>query len=351
MHFLEKKLDRRRLAGNLRMLKTSEALIDFASNDYLGLANRCLSLECTGRGATGSRLLTGNSPEAEALEMKLSAFHGYEAGLLFNCGYMANLGLITTVAKEDDTILYDEAIHASVRDGIRISRARALSFFHNDLLHLEKRLKRASRYGGERFICIESLYSTDGSQAPLQAMCELASAYKAHLLVDEAHAVGVLGPQGRGLVAEYGLQSHVFAQVVTFGKAVGAFGSIVLGSKQLQCALINSATSFVYTTALPYSVLEIVSKNYEVLQRLESERAHLQKLMRLFSSETHIVAIPIPGNEAVQKAKQVYKEKGFEVSALMSPTVRRGQEMLRISLHAFNTEDEVLRLKELCKKL
>src|SRR5262249_569897 len=159
--------------------------------------------------------------------------HGYEAGLLFNCGYMANLGLLSAVAADEDLIFFDSAIHASSRGGIQLSQATAFPFKHNDVNHLEHRLKHCQTVGN-RFICIESVYSTDGSKALLPEIVQLAKRYEAHLIVDEAHAVGVFGPEGRGLVAEYDLTADVFAQVVTFGKAVGTYGAIVLGTHLLK---------------------------------------------------------------------------------------------------------------------
>lgn len=350
--------------GNLRKLHVSSDLIDFASNDYLGLArssNLATSVmqewemqisHLNGLGSTGSRLLTGNSFYAQGLEDRIARFHGYEAGLLFNCGYMANVGLLSAIASREDTIIFDAGVHASTRDGIRLSRAKALPFRHNTLEHLENRLKNCA-LRGDRFLCIESVYSTDGSTAPLFEISQLAQKYDAHLIVDEAHATGACGPNGRGLIAEYHLTNKVFAQVVTFGKALGAHGAIVLGSHTLKQALINFATPIIYTTALPLQMLAAIKCRYDLFPKLEQERQQLQNLIRFFrasypnSSTTHIQSVPIEGNENAKNTAQTLIDCGFDVRPLLSPTVQRGHEVLRICLHAFNTEKELALLLQM----
>jgi len=358
---LEKRLLKRTKLGNLRKLQTMQPPIDFSSNDYLGLA-RSPQLAASvfqewgtslgrlnGLGSTGSRLLTGNSTYAQSLEEKIAKFHGYESGLLFSCGYMANAGLLFAITNQESAIFFDAAVHASTHDGIRLSQAKAFPFRHNDLEHLENRLKTCSAQG-DRFICVESIYSTDGSMAPLTAISRLAREYGAHLIVDEAHAVGACGPRGRGLVAEHKLTTHVFAQVTTFGKALGTYGAIVLGNQVLKEALINFATSYIYTTALPFQTLAAIKCSYDLFPEMDQERAHLEKLIQIFrasysgSSLTHVQSVPIEGNGAVQEAAQAIVKQGFDVRPLMSPTVQRGHEVLRVCLHAFNTEDELTQL-------
>lgn len=348
---LEIKLNKCKKLGHFRSLKLSKQLIDFSSNDYLGLA-RCPRLaqliwqECQALplGSSGSRLLTGNSFYAQALEERIAAFHGYEAGLLFNCGYMANVGLLSALADESSTILFDAHVHASFYDGMRLGRACAFPFRHQDVDHLEQRLK--SRRQGPCYICVESIYSMDGSQANLKDISRLAKQYQAHLIVDEAHATGVCGPEGRGLLAAYGLTNDVFAHVVTFGKAVGVHGAIVLGSRMLKEFLINFARPCLYTTALPFYALAAIKCAYDIFPQLEKERLHLRHLSGFFegNSQTPIQPIFIKGNGAVQRASQLLAQKGFDVRALRSPTVQRGEERLRICLHTFNTEQEVMAL-------
>lgn len=343
---LEKRLLKREQLGNLRRLQLLQPLIDFSSNDYLGLARSSQLANVVVQGSTGSRLLTGNSLYAQNLEEKIAQFHGYESGLLFNCGYMANLGLLRAVTTQESVVIFDSAVHASTRDGVRLSRAKAFPFRHNDLDHLEHRLKTSASQE-DRFICIESIYSTDGSLAPLTEIARLAKKYEAHLIVDEAHAVGIWGPKGRGLVAEHNLTDQVFAQVATFGKALGAFGAIVLGSMTLKQTLINFATPFIYTTALPFHTLAAIKCSYDLFPEMDQERRHLHKLIQESKAMSQIQSIPIKGNEAVKRRAQAIAHQGFDVRPLMSPTVRRGHEALRICLHAFNTSEELEKLKRL----
>lgn len=365
---LKNRLRQREMQGNLRRLHRFSSLTDFSSNDYLGLA-RSSSLakavreawgerekHSNGWGSTGSRLLTGNSEVVEALEDKIAAFHGYEAGVLFNCGYMANVGLLSAVGVEGNIIFFDAGVHASVRDGIRLGQASAFAFRHNDLHHLEERLKRGGACG-DRFICVESVYSTDGSRAPIPGLCALAERYGAHLIVDEAHAVGIFGPEGRGVVAEYSKMGSVFAQVVTFGKALGTFGAMVLGSHLLKQGLINFATSYVYTTALPEQMLMAIRCSYDRFPRMELERRQLKELIRVFQqrcsgvSATPIQPVRIQGNREGRRISQALAQVGFDVRPLLSPTVRRGSEVLRIALHAFNTKEELERLIEVLREM
>lgn len=350
---IQKRLIQRKIQGTLRSLKTVFDPIDFGSNDSLGLARstslqRVVSQELeklkkrtplTGFSSTGSRLLAGNHPYAERLEESIAHFHGFEAGLLFNCGYMANVGLLSSLSKS--IIFYDVMIHASTHDGIRLSKAKAFPFRHNDLDHLETRLKKCS---GQtlRFVCIESVYSTDGSMAPLEEICKLCAQFEAHLIVDESHAIGVFGPQGRGLVAEKKLTHLVFALVTSFAKALGAHGAIVMGGHQLKQYLLNFANSLIYTTALPLQNLAVIKCAYEMLPSMEEERLQLQSLIQCaLDSPSQIQPYIVKGNDRLNQCAKLLLENGFFVSALRSPTVRRGHESLRISLHAFNTKNQV----------
>lgn len=346
---LRDKLARREAAGTLRRLTHGRPAIDFASNDTLGLArsHQLTSLVATAEpraGSTGSRLLTGNSALAEELENAIAQFHGYASGTLFGCGYLANVGLLSAVTSDGDTIFFDAQVHASMHDGIRLSGARAFAFRHNDMAHLEERLKR-THGSGNRFVCVESIYSTDGSVAHLRDLCQLAARYDAQLIVDEAHAVGVWGPQGKGLVAEHELTDQVFAQVVTFGKALGCYGAVVVGSDLLKQVLVNFANAYVYTTALPETVLAAIRGSYALFPSMERERQQVRALADLFDgSHTHIQPIGVPGAKAARALAQALQNSGFDVRALLSPTVRRGQEVLRLCLHAFNTEAELVAL-------
>lgn len=361
MQLLESKLIQRKFRGNLRSLKAPKALIDFGSNDSLGLASSiplqnaaALELETlrkytslTGFCSTGSRLLAGNHIYTEKLEESIAHFHGFEAGLLFNCGYMANVGLISSVANSEDVIFYDVCTHASTRDGIRLSKAKGFPFRHNDLDHLEKRLKQ-SRGSNRCFLCVESVYSTDGSIAPLEKMSKLCERYEVFLIVDETHAIGIFGKDGKGLVAEKGITHKIFALVSSFAKAMGAYGAIVLGSALLKDYLINFAHSFIYTCALPLQNLVVIKCAYDMLPKLDDQRTYLKSLIRyLQKSPSQIQPHYIKGNQRLLQCQRLLAENGFFVPALRSPTVRRGYETLRICLHSFNTKNQLIQLLQI----
>jgi 8-amino-7-oxononanoate synthase len=361
-NFLLEKLQTRIDQGNLRSLQTKKkGLIDFSSNDYLGLARSDLFLKVVLQeweklhdtkkhlGSTGSRLLTGNSIYAEKLEDKIAAFHGFATGTLFSCGYMANLGLFSAITTYKDIIIFDANIHASSRDGMKLSAANSYPFRHNDLDHLERRLKTL-KCAGKRFICIESIYSTDGSKAPLREISELTKKYEAHLIVDEAHAIGVEGPSGKGLISECNLTEDVFALIATFGKALGVFGAIILGSSALKKALLNFARPLIYTTALPLHNLSVISCSYDIFPKMEQERIHVKNLSeilkksRISTSDTAIHGLIIKGSDRIKKIVNLLEIDGYDVRALLSPTVQKNHEVLRISLHAFNTSEDTIKL-------
>jgi len=230
--------------GGLRSLRRSPEGVDLCSNDYLGLAQRSDFLlgfaewwEASSHrmGATGSRLVSGNFDELEDLECFLAQVHQAECALLFSSGFEANSALLSALGGRSDTILYDEQVHASMRDGVRLSVARAYSFKHNDTEHLQQRISRAhERSPGDVYVAVESVYSMDGDIAPLAALSELCSRSGAYLIVDEAHATGLFGEHGTGLVQHLKLEDSIFARVHTFGKALGFRGACVVGSESLR---------------------------------------------------------------------------------------------------------------------
>ena len=347
---MKKALVERQQAGLLRQLPPPiTGQIDFCSNDYLGLA-RTLTPPTTGAGGTGSRLISGNTDAAVRLETKLAAYHKTEAALLFPSGYAANIGLIPAVTSRQDTIIYDRLLHASLRDGISLSQARALGFQHNDLADLEKKLSKAE---GEKWVIIESVYSMDGDQPPLEKMVGICQKHQAHIIIDEAHGTGVLGKQGEGLVSALGLEAAVWARVHTFGKAIGGHGAVVLGSQLLKEYLVNFARSFIYTTALPPASITHIEQAYDLLQstdltdRLRERIAYIHKgcpdslRARLIPSSTPIQAVLCPGNTAVQELAQHLQAKKMAVLPIRYPTVPQGEERIRICLHTFNTNEEI----------
>lgn len=362
---LQEVLNKRKEESLYRCLQVNEGLVDFCSNDYLGFARSEKIREQVKKytaeaahfsGATGSRSISGNTAYAEELERFLAGFHNAEAGLLFNSGYDANVGLFSCIAKKEDTIICDELIHASIIDGCRLSYANRYRFAHNDVNDLEKKLQHAK---GNIFVAVESVYSMDGDIAPLPAMAQLCKAYNAHLIVDEAHATGVFGKQGRGLVNHFDLEKDVFARVHTFGKAIGCHGAIVVGPGVLRNYLINFARSFIFTTASPLHSLVTVRCAYEQLMKEDFSSTCLHQLIQHFKKDfrgeadiflmesiSPVQSLLIPGNERARTVSKQLQAKGFDVRAIFSPSVPAGKERLRISLHLHNTIEEVDGLKK-----
>ncbi len=362
--FIRQKLAQRLLDDNFRVLKTASGLVDFCSNDYLGFARseKLKALVQTEiekyphylNGSGGSRLLSGNTVFVEELEQQIANFHQAEAGLIFNSGYDANLGLFSALPQRGDTIITDELAHACIIDGARLSLANRFSFKHNDLNDLEKKLKNAK---GICYVAVESVYSMDGDFAPLIEMAALVAKYKANLIVDEAHATGVFGS---GLVQQLNLENNVFARTVTFGKALGSHGAIVLGSNNLRNYLINFARPFIYTTAPSFHQLLTTKMAYQLLKNSEEEQKQLTKLVGLFKKEVQkkhpyqliesnspIQSILIPGNLNAKNLANYLQENGFDVRAILSPTVGAGTERLRICIHSYNTFEEITKLAAL----
>ena len=365
---LSQKLQQRESKNALRKLPASNDLIDFASNDYLGFAKSEIIFDTTHQylidnnikinGATGSRLLSGNHNLYQITEDVVSNFHQSESALIFNSGYDANIGFFSSVPQRNDVILYDELCHASIRDGILLSNAKSYKFPHNDFKDLEKLIQNStsnSHLPTSIFIITESVFSMDGDAPNLEELTNLSEKYNCNLVLDEAHAIGVFGEHGEGLIQSLGLQDKVFARIVTFGKALGCHGAAILGSNDLKNYLVNFARSFIYTTALsPHSVATILI----AYQQLQNETNAIQKLksnilffnqekimlglkpMFVYSKSSIQCAI-ISGNEKVKRIANQLQEKGFDVKPILSPTVPEGQERLRFCLHSYNTEKEI----------
>lgn len=357
--FLDSRLQKRKNEGALRSLSLSQGLVDLTSNDYFGFASSPDLLEKVSKkndriGATGSRLLTGNHPFYEELEEKIANFHRAESCLIYNTGYVANLGLIAALGTEEVTFLYDLEIHASMIDGMRLSKAKSIPFRHNDLDSLEWRLKEASP---PVFVLIESIYSVSGDFSPLQEIANLCSHYGAALIVDEAHATGICGQNGMGYVSELGLESQTFARIHTFSKTLGSHGACVIGSRTLKEYLINFSRPFIYTTALPLSTLSLIEVGYEKLQkeaslyqqRLKTLIAYFQKRSGICGAQSPIQPIYISGTDQVRHFSKKLMEQGLDVRAMISPTTKRGRECLRVVLHSFNKEEEIDKLIEVLR--
>jgi len=371
---LQKKLDKRKQENALRSLELEVGLVDFSSNDYLGFSNNRLLAEHRGKrfqpplatGATGSRLLSGNHKYYQELETALATFFGHESALVFNSGYDANLGFFAAVPQRNDWVFFDEFIHASIRDGLQLSHAKSIKFRHNDLKDLKGVIERSRNDAfdsSEVYVVTESVFSMDGDSPDLRALCDFCKTNGYHLVVDEAHALGVFN---KGLVHDLQIQPHVFAQIVTFGKAMGCHGAAILGGEHLKTYLINYARSLMYTTALPphslatvlaaVTFFETEAGQREVLRlrqnigyfRLRTVQLALSK--QFLPSESAIQIAVVVGNEKVKSLSHHLKANGFDVKPILSPTVKKGNERLRICLHAFNTESEIDALLQLIKK-
>ncbi len=353
----------RQQRGLFRSLTLTESSVDFTSNDYLGIGRSAplhdqlsqATTTLTRNGASSSRLLAGHTPLADEVEAELAEFYRAETALLFNAGYMANLGLLSCLPQIGDTLLTDELIHASLIDGARLSKANRLRFAHNDLTDLETKLRAAFLEGGNVFVVVESLYSMDGDEAPLREITALCTAFNAALIVDEAHASGVYGPGGAGLVVANGLQNQVLARIHTFGKALGVHGAAVLGSALLRTYLINTARPLIYATALPPHDLlaiqlahKLVAAEPERAVLLQERVAYFREKSRQLAPEatwlpstSAIQGVLVPGNPAVRQVAATVQAAGFDVRPIVSPTVAAGQERIRICLHTYNTEAEI----------
>jgi 8-amino-7-oxononanoate synthase len=344
-------LQKRKEQGLFRSLPYCQNRVDLTSNDYFGFSRSLEILEnahldCRQVGATGSRLLTGNYPLYEQVEERIASFHRAEACVIYNSGYTANLGLLAALGTAETTFLYDLEAHASIYDGMRLSHAKHLPFRHNDLESLEKRLKHSSP---PTFVIVESIYSISGDIAPLSEIAQLCVNYGASLIVDEAHATGIRGENGEGLVVECGLEDKVFARVHTFSKALGVHGAAVVGSQLLKDYLINFSRPLIYTTALPPPALSMIACAYAKLEReAKKHRQRLCELIRYFrASGSPIQPLYIAGVDKVKRMAQKLQEEGLDVRAIVPPTAPRGKECLRIVLHSFNTKEEIDTLWEI----
>jgi 8-amino-7-oxononanoate synthase len=369
LNFLENQISVQRKSGLIRNLKTGfEGLIDFASNDYLGLARSIelfeqINEEVLGtakrNGSTGSRLLTGNSSYTEQTEKFLAEIFQAESALIFNSGYSANLSVLSSIPQKDDTIIYDEHSHASIKDGARLSLAKRFAFRHNDLDDLELKIKKST---GRVYIIVESIYSMDGDECPLDDLCDLAEKYDACIVLDEAHSTGVMGENGNGMAIERSLHKKVFVRIYTFGKAMGIHGAVVVGTNSIRDYLINFARPFIYTTALSPHDIASVRCAFKYLTLNKNLQLNLKNNIEKFLSETvqvknrtqsksAIQTLIVPGNDNVRSVAKYLNEKGFDVRPILSPTVPKGLERLRISLHSFNSALEIEKFTSLLVNL
>jgi 8-amino-7-oxononanoate synthase len=342
-----------RLAGrNQRRALSTARGIDFTSNDYLGLAGSdrlrrgaIHALESgVPIGAGGSRLLRGNHPEHEALESEAAAFFKAERMLYFGSGYLANLAVLATLPQRGDVIVHDSLVHASARAGIAAGKAEAISVAHNDPDAIESAIVQWRRSGGKGqvWIAVESLYSMDGDQAPLTALAQLTDRHGGFLIIDEAHATGVYGPDGRGLTA--GLEDRANVVTVhTCGKALGSSGALVGANDVLCDTLINRARPFIYATAPSPLVAASVREALRTLTAEPERRKQLQELIALankrltqqlgiVSSGSQILPVVIGDAGRTLCIAEHMQRHGFDIRAIRPPTVPRGTARLRLSI-------------------
>ncbi len=372
---LVERIETREAKNNLRILPVRNDLVDFSSNDYLGFASDVGLRDRVNsflgnkpffkNGATGSRLLSGNHPLYHQLEQFLAKYHGYEDAVVFNSGYDANIGLFSSVPQRGDVVLYDELVHASIRDGIRMGNAKAYKYRHNDLEDLQNRIKRIRNTlkNLEIYVVTESVFSMDGDSPDIRELIRFCNRHSLHLIVDEAHAIGVFG---KGLVPKIGGQHQVFASVITFGKALGSHGAAILGSTSLKNYLINFSNSLIYTTGLSPHAVATILMAYEHLQSPEgiksqerllenidyfNSRIEKLKLREMFlKSDSAIQIAIIPGAEQVKRCAQNLRATGYDAKPILSPTVPEGKERLRLCLHAYNLQSDMDQLLHVISK-
>ena len=369
---LHNQLLERQENGLVRSLISVNHLIDFCSNDYLGLAKnpsladkidvnfKTLNSNLTSlNGSTGSRLISGQSIQVEQFERKCAEFHLAEASLLFSSGYDANVGLISSIAQKDQVVFCDHLLHASLIDGLRLAKAERKIFAHNDLADLENKL-REYPFETPKWIVVESIYSMDGDMAPLRELVHLKNKYNAEIILDEAHAGGVYGPNGNGLAVELGIEKELFARVITFGKAWGNAGAVVLGSQTLIDFLINFARPFIYSTAPSPHHVSSLSTTLGWLEKQSDLRKKLKENIDFFvkhaksshwqPSKTAIQTFFIAGNPAVKKKALEIQDAGFAVKAIVYPTVPKGEERIRITLNSLTKKEAILALIKTMEK-
>jgi len=370
-NFIESALERLKQEGLYRKLRRVDGeqgatlsvngreVLSLCSNNYLGLANHPALREAAkqaidryGCGSAASRLISGNMTLHEELEEKIAALKGTEAALVFNSGFQANAGIIPALVGEGDLIFSDALNHASLIDGCRLSRAKTVVYPHLDLDRLEQGLRDAPS-NGRKLIVTETLFSMDGDEAPLDGIVDLAERYGAMVMVDEAHATGVFGPSGAGVVGKLGLTERISVQMGTLGKALGGFGAYVAGSRALREFLINRCRSFIFTTSLPPAVLATAIAAIDLLYKEPQRRLalwHNARAMKeglrklgfsLGQSQSQILPLIIGDAEKCMTLSDKLLEKGLFVQGIRPPTVPPGTARLRITLMATHTHEHL----------
>lgn len=364
----EKQLQQKDESGNLRVIRDivphgsvvefqGRNLVQFASNDYLGIAQHpelakahAAAAEQWGSGSTGSRLLSGALGIFNQLEQKLAQWKGSEAALYFNSGYTANLSLVSTLCDEDSHLFLDRLDHASIYDGARFSGAQIHRFRHNDPEDLKTLL---AKYRGKGWIFTESVFSMDGDLAPLQQYADLADEFQVGLIVDEAHADGVFGPAGRGLVHALGLEKRVDVVMGTLGKAMGCAGAAVWAKPSILQWLVNQARPFIYSTAQSPATAGAVMRAIDLIQEESWRQTHVQKLSQylrselvgkgfdILASQSQIIPVVTGDSHSALAASNYLMEKGLWVAPIRPPTVPNGSARLRINVTSAHSQEQI----------
>jgi 8-amino-7-oxononanoate synthase len=360
-----RELDSLRERAQFRALERLDRTVgvNLCSNDYLGLSGNArlkqVVLEAVASaeavGSTGSRLLSGNFREWEDIESEFADFAGTETALYFGSGYAANVGLLSCLLRPGDIVFSDALNHASLIDGIRLSGAEKIVYPHADLEFLERALHDHADSSSARVIVTESVFSMEGDIAPIAALLEIGRKYGAELVLDEAHATGVCGPQGRGIAAELGAEREMLAIVHTCGKALASAGAFVCGGGALRDYLINRARTFIFSTAMPPYLARQIHAALALARAAEGERAHLHHIAWALrkglaaagfnsgTSATHIVPVILGSNELALRLARQLQSSGFAVRAIRPPTVPPGTARLRVSLTSKITLDDIHR--------
>ena len=331
--------------------------VDFSSNDYLGLASHpklkeasIKATEMFGTSASASRLLSGDLEIHHEVENKLAFLKDKESALVFNSGYQANIGIISTLFGKEDAIFSDRLNHASILDGILLSRAKLFRYRHNDLNHLDTLLRKERRKFKEALIITETVFSMDGDMSPVVELVGLKEKYNCKIMIDEAHATGVFGQEGYGVVDERQLSDRIDLIMGTFGKALGSFGAYVACSQKIKDYLINSCRSFIYSTALPPSIMAANLASLELLKEEPFRRKTLLNNAEYFRDSlrkegfqirgcSQIVPIIIGDNIKTEKLSQELRNKGHWILPIRPPTVPVGESRLRLSLTYYHTKE------------
>jgi 8-amino-7-oxononanoate synthase len=346
-----------------------EELLNFSSNDYLDLAHHPHvidrsreALDHYGIGATASRLVTGTLPLHEEFETRIAREKGYPAALLFGSGYLANAGIIPAVVDRNDLIFADKLIHASMIDACKLSGAKLVRFAHNDPDTLRQRLEQFHDDGGRKLILVESVYSMDGDIAPLAAIAALADEFNAMLMVDEAHSSGTFGPNGAGLVREWGLEKSVNLSMGTLSKAFAGYGGFVACSSEMRHWLIHSARAFIYTTAPPpalvgaaLGILDILEASPRLGAILQANASYFRSLLNnagldTMQSQSQIIPIQIGDNEKALQISRQLRNEGIIAAAIRPPTVPAGTARIRLSITLAHHIDDLERAANLIIK-